>query len=78
MTDFINQNKLPPEATPAQKAETPYARFRRWYQLNERQEAGETLSEFELRWKEGQETTAEWEGHKLILDEFGIETFNEG
>ena len=58
-----------------QKAETPYDRMCRWIRLDERVQAGEALSEFEQRWKTGQETTAEWQGHKLIFDEFGKMAF---
>ena len=58
-----------------QQAETGYDRMRRWIRLDERQKAGETLSEFEQKWKRGQETTTEWMGHKLIYDEFGKTAF---
>ena len=75
MANFITGNKVSADQP---KAETPYSRFRRWHRLNERVKAGESLSEFEQHWKEGQETTAEWQGHMLIFEEFGIEIFKEG
>ena len=57
------------------QAETGYDRMRRWIRLEERQKAGGTLSEFEQNWKQRHETTAEWQGHKMILDDFGKTAF---
>lgn len=76
MASFITENKASAvQANKQAKKETPTRRFRRWHQLDQRVKAGETLSEFEQRWKTGHETTAEWQGHMLIFEEFGIEAF---
>ncbi|WP_299734063.1 Mu transposase C-terminal domain-containing protein [uncultured Endozoicomonas sp.] len=58
-----------------QQAETGYDRMRRWIRLEERQQAGEALSEFEQNWKQRHEGTAEFQGHKMVLDDFGKTAF---
>ena len=54
-----------------QQAETGYDRMRRWIRLDDKVKAGETLSEIEQNWKQRLEGTAEWQGHKMVLDDFG-------
>lgn len=76
MAGFMTDRNASSENKQAGKpSETPYDRFRRWVKLDERATAGEVLSEFEQRWKAGQETTSEWQGHKMIFDEFGKTAF---
>ena len=73
MADFVTQSVNARQNDT--KTEDPYDRFRRWYALEQRQQSGDTISEFEQHWKDGYETTAEWQGQKLMLDEFGKEMF---
>ena len=58
-----------------QKAETGYDRMRRWINMHDREQSGETLSEIEAQWKERHEKTDEWQGHKMVLDDFGKVAF---
>ncbi|WP_435100789.1 Mu transposase C-terminal domain-containing protein [Arhodomonas sp. AD133] len=55
--------------------ETGEDRFRRWIDLHEREQAGETLSEFEVQWKARYEDTSEFRGRHLIYEEFGADAF---
>ena len=75
MAQFVNKTKSSAPAQVKKEAEDGHARFRRWHRLEERVKAGETLSEFEQRWKTHHETTAEWQGHMLVYEDFGIEMF---
>ncbi|KEQ19199.1 Mu transposase C-terminal domain-containing protein [Endozoicomonas numazuensis] len=67
VTDRVKQRTDP--------AETPTDRFQRWIRQHERKLAGEALNEMDHKWQERFELTPEWQGLKLVYDEFGKMAF---
>ncbi len=57
------------------QSETEEDRFRRWLDLNDKLEAGESLDEFNRGWKERYETTAEFKGRYMVWEDFGDSAF---
>lgn len=57
------------------QSETEEDRFRRWLDLNDQLEAGESLDEFNRSWKERYETTAEFKGRYMVWEDFGDSAF---
>ncbi len=57
------------------QSETEEDRFRRWLDLNDKLEAGESLDEFNRSWKTRYETTAEFKGRYMVWEDFGDSAF---
>ncbi|MDY6904122.1 MAG: Mu transposase C-terminal domain-containing protein [Thermodesulfobacteriota bacterium] len=65
------QAELEAELTRVDIEEKPIDRFRRATRLEQRLDTGEEIAEADQRWLKGYQSTSEYQGYKLVYEDFG-------